>query len=95
MKYVYAGAAIRFTQKGIVIADARLTNEDAECTADEIWVMHDVHFDVNGNKIREDKKEYDYEEMEWRYGNELVNTIGLEEWDNVKKTIFDLVKYKI
>ena len=41
--------------------------------------MHNVHFDVNGNKIREDKKEYDYEEMERRYGKEFVNTIGLEE----------------
>jgi len=79
MKYVYAGAAIRFTPKEIVIADARLTNKEAECTADEVWVMHDIHFDVNGNKIREDKKEYDYEEMERRYGNELVNTFGLEE----------------
>lgn len=79
MKYVYAGAAIRFTPKEIVIAGARLTNEDAECTADQVWVMHDVHFDVNGNKIREDKKEYDFEEMERRYGNELVNSIRLDE----------------
>lgn len=78
MKYVFSGAAIRFTQKEIVIADARLTNEDAECTADEFWVMHDVHFDVDGNKIREDNKEYDFEEMLRRYGKELVNTIGVD-----------------
>lgn len=77
MKYVYAGAAIRFTPKEIVIADARLTNEDAECTADEVWVMHDVHFDVNGNKIREDKQEYNYERMEQKFGTGFVNTIGL------------------
>ena len=52
MKYVYAGAAIRFTPKEIVIAGARLTNEDAKCTADEVWVMHDVHFDVCSERFK-------------------------------------------
>ena len=52
MKYVYAGAAIRFTPKEIIIAGARLTNEDAECTADEVWVMHDVHFDVCSERFK-------------------------------------------
>lgn len=63
----------------IIVADARLTNPDADCTANEIWVMHDVHFDVNGNKIREDKKEYDYKRMKQKYGEDFVNTTGLEE----------------
>ena len=82
LKYIYAGAAIRFSPQEIVVADARLTNPDADCTADEIWGMHDVHFDVNGNKIREDKKEYDYEDMERHYGNKLVNTYGLDMVNN-------------
>lgn len=78
MKLINAGAAIRFTPKEIVMAEARLTNEDkAECTADEIWVMHDVHYDINGHRTREEKKEYDYAEMEHRYGEKLVNSKGL------------------
>ena len=83
MKFIDAGAAIRFTPKEIVMAEARLTNEDeaecdeAECTAAEIWVMHDVHYDIHGNRIREEKKEYDCRELEHRFGEDLVNSIGL------------------
>lgn len=77
LKHICDGAAIRFRPREIVMADARLTNPDADCTADEIWVMHDVHFDVKGNKIREDKREYDYAEMERRYGETLINTKGI------------------
>ena len=78
MKLIDAGAAIRFTPQEIVMAEARLTNEDeAECTAAEIWVMHDVHYDIHGNRIREEKKEYDCRELEHRYGEDLVNSIGL------------------
>ena len=78
MKLIDAGAAIRFTPQEIVMAEARITNEDkAECTADEIWVMHDVHYDINGHRTREEKKEYNYAEMEHRYGEELVNSKGL------------------
>ena len=79
LKFIYAGAAIHFSPHEIIVADARLTNPDADCTADEVWVMHDVHFDVNGNKIREDKKEYDYKRMEQKYGEDFVNTTGIEE----------------
>lgn len=78
MKLIDAGAAIRFTPQEIVMAEARLTNEDeAECTAAEIWVMHDVHYDIHGNRIREEKKEYDCRELEHRFGEDLVNSIGL------------------
>ena len=79
LKFIYPGAAIHFSPHEIIVADARLTNPDADCTADEVWVMHDVHFDVNGNKIREDKKEYDYKRMEQKYGEDFVNTTGIEE----------------
>lgn len=79
MKLINVGAAIRFTPQEIVMAEARLTNEDeAECTADEIWVMHDVHYDISGHRTREEKKEYNYAEMEHRYGEELVNSKGIE-----------------
>lgn len=79
LKFIYSGAAIHFSPHEIIVSDARLTNPDADCTADEVWVMHDVHFDVNGNKIREDKKEYDYKRMEQKYGEDFVNTTGIEE----------------
>lgn len=79
MKLIDAGAAIRFTPQEIVMAEARLTNEDeAECTAAEIWVMHDVHYDTNGNMTLEEKKEYDCRELEYRYGEDLVNSIGFD-----------------
>ena len=78
MKFIYEGAAIHFSPNEIVVADPRLTNPDADCTAHEIWVMHDVHFNVNGKKIREDKKEYDYLRMEQKYGEDLINTKGLD-----------------
>ena len=77
LKFIYAGAAIHFSPHEIIVAEARLTNPDADCTANEIWVMHEVHFDVNGNKIREDKQEYNYERMEQKFGTGFVNTIGL------------------
>lgn len=78
LKFIHAGAAVRFNADEIVVADARLTNPGAECTADEVWVMHDVHFDVDGRRIREDQSEYDYREMERRYGENLVNAVGFE-----------------
>lgn len=78
LKFIHAGAAVRFNADEIVVADARLINPGAECTADEEWVMHDVHFDVDGRRIREDKTEYDYREMERRYSENLVNSVGFD-----------------
>ena len=40
--------------------------------------MHDVHYDISGNKVGEDKEEYDYKEMERRYGDTLVNSRGID-----------------
>lgn len=63
-------AAIRATKKGFVCAVARQTNEDvATCTADEEWVMHDIHIDWSGRVTRVDDWEYDYAEMERRYSS--------------------------
>ena len=73
MSYVDDGAAVHFDKNGFKVAQCRLTNPDADCTANERWVMHDSYYDVNGKKIREDKSEYDFEAMEKEYGESLVN----------------------
>lgn len=68
------GPAVRFGPQEIIIPAPRLTNPDVTCTVDEVWAMHDVHYDISGNKVGEDKEEYDYKEMERRYGDTLVNS---------------------
>ena len=73
MTFVDNGAAVHFGKEGFKVAKCRLTNPDADCTANEIWVMHDSCYDVNGKKVSEDKTEYDYEIMEKEYGDSLVN----------------------
>lgn len=61
----YAG--IRIEPEGPVCSVARLTNKDALCTADRIWVMHDVRLDWQGCQLSVDSEEYDYYELERRY----------------------------
>lgn len=73
MSFVGDGAAVHFDKNGFKVAQCRLTNPEADCTANEIWLMHNSYYDVNGKKIREDKSEYDYETMEKEYGDSLVN----------------------
>lgn len=73
MSFVADGAAVHFDKDGFKIAKCRLTNPDADCTANEIWVMHDSYYNINGKKVREDKTEYDFEKMEKEYGDSLVN----------------------
>lgn len=73
MTFVDEGAAVHFGKDGFRIAQCRLTNPKAACTADERWVMHDTYYSSAGKKIREDKHEYDYQQMEEKYGEELVN----------------------
>lgn len=73
MTFVDEGAAVHFGKDGFRIAQCRLTNPKAACTADERWVMHDTYYNSAGKKIREDKHEYDYQQMEEKYGEELVN----------------------
>ena len=73
MNNIASCAAIKKTESGFKIAKCRITNEDtAKCTADEIWLIHDVNIDWNGRVISSDKKEYDYKEMERRYSPRLV-----------------------
>ena len=73
MSFVDDGAAVNFGKDGFKIAQCRLTNPDADCTANEVWVMHNSYYDTNGKKIREDKSEYDFGAMEKEYGDSLVN----------------------
>lgn len=73
MAFVANGAAVHFDKDGFKVAQCRLTNPDADCTANEIWVMHDSYYNINGKKVREDKTEYDFETMEKEYGDSLVN----------------------
>ena len=73
MKFITDGAAVHFGKDGFKVAHCRLTNPDADCTADERWMMHDTYYNSAGKKIREDRHEYDYLKMEEKYGDTLVN----------------------
>lgn len=66
-------AAVHFDTDGFKVAKCRLTNPDAKCTADEIWLMHNCYYNTEGKKVREDTEEYDYAHMEEEYGEELIN----------------------
>ena len=73
MTYVDEGAAVHFGKDGFKVAQCRLTNPKATCTADERWVMHDAYYNSAGKKVREDRHEYDWNKMEEMYGDTLVN----------------------
>ena len=73
MSFIAEGAAVHFEKDGFKVAQCRLTNPDADCTANEIWVMHNSYYDIYGKKKREDKSEYDFEAMKKEYGDSLVN----------------------
>lgn len=75
-KHIGNFAAIHFEDDGFKAATTRLTNPDAECTADEIYAIHDVYFNNEGQQISESKEEYRYDEMERIYSDSLVNAVG-------------------
>lgn len=77
MRFVDEGAAVHFDKDGFKIAKCRLVNPDATCTAEEIWMMHDLYYDCHGIKKREDGSEYDWNKMEKIYGDTLVNVCGV------------------
>lgn len=63
-------AAMAVTDSGFTVVQARLTNRDeATCTAEEIWVMHDEHLDWDGSVLCVSNDEYDYDTMEQKYSN--------------------------
>lgn len=67
VKFFKRVAAVQPSSNGYRAAAGRLTNPDATCTAEEIWMLHDVYYDYNGNVVREDHTEYDYDELVKRY----------------------------
>lgn len=75
-KHIGDFAAIRFEDNGFKTAITRLTNPEATCTAEEVFAIHDVYFNEEGQQIRESKTEYRYDEMERMYGDSLVNANG-------------------
>lgn len=75
--FVDEAAAVHFGKDGFKIAQCRLTNPDAGCTTDERWVMHNTYYNSTGRKIREDRREYDYKQMEEEYGDTLVNALRM------------------
>lgn len=71
IQFICDCAAMAVNKKGFVVAQARLTNEDeATCTTEEIWVMHDEYLDWDGKVLRVSNDEYDYDTMVRRYMNE-------------------------
>lgn len=64
-------AGIEATPNGFTIAECRLVNEDTSTSiADQIWLIHDVQIDWNGNRIFDDKdNEYDYMAMDAKYSS--------------------------
>ena len=75
-KHIGNFAAIHFEDDGFKAATTRLTNPDVECTADEIYAIHDVYFNNEGQQISESKEEYRYDEMQRIYSDSLVNADG-------------------
>ena len=75
-KHIGDFAAIHFEKDGIKAATARLTNPDANCTADEVWVMQDNYYDNEGTLLRKGENEYGYDKMVKEYSDSLVNADG-------------------
>ena len=75
-KHIGDFAAIYFEENGFKVATARLTNPDAICTADEVWVIQDNYYDNEGNFINKGEYEYLYDDMIIEYSDSLVNANG-------------------
>ena len=73
--------AIRFDENGYKVAIPRVKNPEADW-ADQVIVMHDEYHDTEGRLIRQDKREYSYEEMEKKFGNDLLNVRGISVYDS-------------
>lgn len=74
-------------KKGFTIAVARLTNEDtAQFTYQEVWVMHDVQLDLDGNTVATSSKEYSSEQM---YDSFTIDTKGYHLVKGFQRHILD------
>jgi len=75
-KHIGDFAAIHFEDDGFKAATARLTNPDATCTTDEVFVMQDNFYSYDGTLIRKGEDEYSYDDMIAQYSDSLVNADG-------------------
>ena len=82
-KHIGDFAAIYFEDDGFKAATARLTNPDATCTADEVFVMQDNFYSYDGTLIRKGEDEYNYDDMIAQYSDSLVNADGIRLGNNV------------
>lgn len=82
-KHIGDFAAIHFEDDGFKAATARLTNPDATCTADEVFVMRDNFYSYDGTLIRKGEDEYNYDDMIAQYSDSLVNADGIRLGNNV------------
>lgn len=80
-------AAIKATKYGFVVAQARLTNANqATCTAEEIWLLHDEFLDLNGKVTAKSSDEYTFNTMEKLYsskksGHDYVRNFNMIRYD--------------
>lgn len=70
-KFIIDCAGVMANSNGIRVADCRLANEDKNpCTADEIWMMHDIYYRWNGTvELNDTSMEYNYSTFRVRYIN--------------------------
>lgn len=66
-------AAVHFDEDGFKVAKCRLTNPDAKCTADEIWVMHNCYYNTEGKELRENTEEDNYAHYFRLLATSLIN----------------------
>ncbi|MCQ2238251.1 MAG: hypothetical protein MJZ73_03350 [Bacteroidaceae bacterium] len=73
-EFIVDCAAARGTDDGgVTVAIAKLTNEDtASYSAEQIWLMHDLHYNNSGNPISVGDKDYSYSDMIKMYGENLI-----------------------
>ena len=86
MRFVDEGSGVHFDTDGFRISKCRLTNEEeATCTAEELWVWHYRYYSRDGKRIRDDKKEYNWETMDESERNQpLVNADSVRVGDFCK-----------
>lgn len=65
LTYIDYGTAVHFEKDGFKVAN--------DCSQHGVWFFRDSYYDLNGKKVRDDKYEYDFEDLKYRYGESLIN----------------------
>jgi len=76
IKYIGIFAAIHFDENGFKAATTRLTNPDANTSADRLYAIRNNFYDNEGVLIRRGESEYYYDDMIIEYSDSLVNADG-------------------